>query len=591
MLKNKIETILNFFVQNLSRLEKVFVRLTLLSFSLFILKIGFDLPNRLNLILNSLNTVILVYFCFYTIFRVLVSTEKRKFLNQYKLSVILVLIVSIDIVVNFFSIDSVSSTSFFIGNESSNSFISAITQGLVFFALFSGQFSFLSKLEVLKLSPYKLFLGSFVALILFGTLLLSLPNSTTQGISLIDALFTATSAVCVTGLVTLDTATDFTRTGQVIILFLIQIGGLGIITLTSFFAYVGGQKARLQNTMIVKELMQSDHLSNINSVLVRVIFTTFFIEIVGALILFGYWGMEDSYSLNSLFYSVFFSISAFCNAGFSLYSDSFMSVHNDFLSLFVISILIILGGIGVKTLSELRHYIFTSSFDRKRFRFSVQSKLVMKTSGYLIIGGFVLFLLSEFGNSLSGLSFLEKLKAAFFQSVVSRTAGFNSVDFSLLSIPTSLWYMALMFIGGASGSTAGGIKVNTAAIIWLWLKEILHGKKTCVIYNRSIHISVFHQAILVFCGAVVYAMLAIILLSATENVKTIDLIFEVISALATVGLSKGITSDLSIFGKFVISFTMLVGRIGIISFALSLLNSKRSYEHRVKYPEEGVSVG
>ncbi|MCB0280630.1 MAG: hypothetical protein KDD94_14065, partial [Calditrichaeota bacterium] len=378
--------------------------------------------------------------------------------------------------------------------------------------------------------------------------------------------------------------------GQTVIAMLIQLGGLGILTFTAFFIYLGGVKSNLKQTMLVKELIQSDHISNVNHYLFQIIITTFVIELIGAVCLYAWWTkfQFDNYSL--LFESIFISISAFCNAGFSLHADSFSSQHADSISILMVAFLFIAGSLGIKALTEIRHYLVKYKWQHQNFRFSIQTKIILRATVTLLISGTVLFLISEFNASLSGLSLLAKIKAAFFNSAVSRTSGFNSVNFSSITTVTALWFVAFMFIGGASGSTAGGIKVNTVSVLYLWLRAVLKGEKDCIYEGRSIALGTFHQAILVFTMSTVIVFIFILLLIISEDFSFVDITFEIVSAFATVGVSKGITTDLSSWGKFIVSLTMFIGRIGVVSFALTLMDRQEKVV-RVSYPTEGVMIG
>jgi trk system potassium uptake protein TrkH len=582
-----MEKIRIYLFQNLKKLESIFIQLTFFSIFVFVLRIGFEIPEIFDSFAFVLNQLILLYFLFYTFTKFVVSENKKSFLKRYKLTIYLWIIFISEILIStiFFSsrIFFTQTDNFFLH------FFNGIAIFLIALSLLSGQFTFIDFFKSIKLSPTRIFLYSFIAVILLGTFFLMLPKSTVNGISFTDALFTATSATCVTGLVTLDTATEFTRTGQIIILVLIQIGGLGIITISAFFAYVGGQKSNLNHSIIVKELLNADYFSSINRLLLRIVMTTFAIEFVGAFLLWAYWS-GFSFDSQTFYEASFHSVSAFCNAGFSTYSDSFMTVHNDFFSLSLISILIILGGLGFTVLTDIRHYFQTKKKFRKQYHFSLHTKIVLRATVFLLVIGFVGFFVTEFFYSMNDVNFFEKLKHAAFQSVVSRTAGFNSVDFSMISIQTTLWFVILMFIGGGSNSTAGGVKVGTIAVLWYWLKSLILKDKQCVIKGRAIRLESFHQAILIFVFAVVYVVFTVILMTFIEDFSFQEILFEVISAFATVGLSMGITSELSFLGKLIISFTMLVGRIGIITFAFSVVRPHKE-QLNIKYPEEYVHSG
>jgi trk system potassium uptake protein len=573
--------------------ERNLLNLNFFCLSLFLLDIGFEVNPTITIIHYISNFCYLSLFGFYQI-----KLAKREnlqlthFFKKHKLSVSILLISTLLVLYQFVVIPS-NDFALFITQIGSDQFIIRqiyLSQVLIFLTLLSGYFSIIHHLLSLKISPAKMFSLSFILLILVGTFLLMLPKSTTSSIDFIDALFTATSASCVTGLITLDTATDFTRSGQVIILFLIQIGGLGILTLTAFFIQFSGNRSNLKQKLLFKEILQSDNFSNVNRFLLRIIITTLTIEAIGALIMAINWYVIKSSTID-YFEIIFFSISSFCNAGFSIYSDSFMSHHSDWISLLTISSLIILGGLNPSTISELKKYIFLTKKEKRMFRFSLQSKLVLKLNFFLIFLGTGLFLLFEYSNTLESFHLIDKIKHSLFQSIVTRTAGFNSIDFSAIGHITTLWMIAFMFIGAGTGSTAGGVKLNTVAVISLWVKSLLKGEKQCVYEGRAIGLNAFHRSILVLIlSAVIIFTSTLLLTSIEENFKFIDLLFEVVSAFATVGLSKGLTAELSSQGKLVIISTMFIGRIGVVSFALSLMKDGKEEQH-LRYPEESIMIG
>jgi trk system potassium uptake protein TrkH len=442
----------------------------------------------------------------------------------------------------------------------------------------------------MKFNPAKLAILSFMTLVLVGTLLIMLPKATVshEPIRVVDALFTATSAVCVTGLSVLDTGSSFSLLGQVIILFLIQVGGIGIVTIATFLAILFGKGMAFRERIVMREMTNSDKISLITSTLKTIVLTMVCVEAIGALALMTAWAGEG-WSLARLVYvSVFHSVSAFCNAGFTLFPDSLMSYRSNTSVILVISFLIILGGLGFRVIADIIQAPLRRLHNSARIPIMVQSRLVLIVSAILVFVGAAGYLLLE--SSHSGASFKENLLFAFFTSVTSRTAGFNCVDTGGLSIQYSMIIIILMFIGASPGSTGGGIKTTTLAVLVMSIISIIIGKKRIVIFRRNIPFMMLNRALIVFTISSFLLVFAVFLLLVFENHDPVDLLFEAVSAFGTVGLSRGITEHLSNAGKLILILCMFVGRVGILTVTFATV-SGREERVRIEYPSENIMVG
>jgi len=462
-------------------------------------------------------------------------------------------------------------------------------------------------------SPTRTLIASFLVLIISGAGLLMLPKASTgESLSFVDALFTATSATCVTGLIVKDTGQDFSLMGQVVILTLIQLGGLGIVIFGAVFALLLGQALSLRESAAMQDLLSARTLSRIGNMIAFIFIGTVLIEAIGMVGLFGMWDDVPGQVANvhqQWFYSIFHSISAFCNAGFSLFSDSFVSYNRSWGVYVVVCPLIILGGLGFGVLYDLvntaadRVKRFFKKLFYKRYRLSMetpkrlrlQTKIVLSISACLIILGMLAILLFE--RYASGSDSAEKtgVLGALFQSITARTAGFNTVDVSAMSASSRFVLILLMFIGGSPGSTAGGIKTVTLAVVIMTAVAALRKRQEVEMFKRSVRIVVVGRAITVTLLFVAVLFGATLVLSITENSNGFalsEIMFETASALGTVGLSTGVTGPLTTLtdaGKLIIIATMLIGRLGPLTLLAALtFNIKPA---RYNYPDEAVIVG
>ncbi|MGB2862645.1 MAG: potassium transporter TrkG [Sedimentisphaerales bacterium] len=455
-------------------------------------------------------------------------------------------------------------------------------------------------------SPTQTLIASFLVLIFSGAGLLMLPAASADGkesLSFVDALFTATSGTCVTGLIVKDTGRDFSMMGQVVILALIQLGGLGIVVFGAVFALLLGQAFSLRESMAMQDLLSARTVSRIGNMIAFVFVSTILIEAVGAVSLLGMWTGDVQ---NKWFCSIFHAISAFCNAGFSLYSNSFVGYSRSWQVCVVICPLIILGGLGFSVLYDLvniaadRIKRFFKKWFNKQYRFSMetpkrmrlQTKIVLSVSASLIVLGALAILLFERYASGPGNPTENTITNALFQSITARTAGFNTVDIYAMSPSSKFIVILLMFIGGSPGSTAGGIKTVTLAVIVMAAIAALRKRQEVEMFRRSVRVVVVGRAVTVTLLFVAVLFVGTLALSITENSNYFtmsDVMFEAASALGTVGLTTGITSLLTTAGKLIIIAMMLIGRLGPLTLLAALtFNLKPA---RYNYPQEAVIVG
>ncbi len=433
--------------------------------------------------------------------------------------------------------------------------------------------------------------GSFLLVIAVGTLLLTLPISSRTGrLGVIDAMFTATSATCVTGLVVRDTWSQFSLFGQVIILMLIQVGGLGLVTLTSFFALAARRRMGFRDLRLLGESVSADGLSKATEVLKIVIKLAAAFEAVGiVLLLFAF---VPQFGAEGVWVSVFTAISAFCNAGFDLFGrfgaySSLMPYVNNYYVQAVIMFMIMAGGLGFMVWVELAEY-------RKKRRLSLHAKVVLQFSAIFWVGGAVLLALLEWSNprTMGGLSVPGKIMAALFQSVSTRTAGMNTIDLAACSPISKLLMSVLQFIGAAPGSTGGGVKVTTFAVLILTIRSVAQGRDDCVIGGHHIESKTVYRALtIIVIGAVAaFGSAVVVYYNTAETVSVIDCIFESCSAFGTVGLSVGVTGQLNTGAKLLYMACMFMGRVGPVSLAISL-TAKPDDNKRKVLPVGHINVG
>ena len=440
-------------------------------------------------------------------------------------------------------------------------------------------------LKKIQLNPPRILALGFATLILIGAILLNLPMASKNGesIGFVNSLFTSASAVCVTGLVVVNTAEHWSLFGQIVIISLIQMGGLGFMTMATIVAMLMGKKISLKERLVIKEQLNQDNISGLVRLTRYVVFSTFLIELIGAILLSTRF-IPKFGKITGLWYSLFHSISAFCNAGFDIMGESIVPFVGDFIINITIALLIIIGGLGFN--------VYIDISQKKSFkRLHLHSKIVIVITLILIFSGMFLILLVEKDNpnTLGELSKKERFLASFFQSVIARTAGFNSVDISKLYDTTGFILIILMFIGGSPGSTAGGIKTTTFGTIILTTLAVVRGNKDVSVFNRRINQDIINRALAIATIALALILTVSLLLTLTEEGNFLDLLFESTSAFATVGLTRGITPNLSTIGKLIISTTMYLGRVGPLTMAFAFAQKQKHPLYR--HCEGNIIVG
>lgn len=447
----------------------------------------------------------------------------------------------------------------------------------------------------LSLSTTQIILLGFLVVILLGSLLLSLPISTKskEPISYIDALFTATTSTCVTGLVTVPTYSTWSLFGQIVIILLIQIGGLGVVAFMALFMIFVNKKFNLRDNQLIQDAFNLNSLDGLRKFVKNVFLGTLLIEGIGALLYMLIFIPE--FGLKGIWISIFNSISAFCNAGIDIIGPvSLCDYATNPLINITTELLIILGGLGFIVWWDLIRVF--KDFKNKKFKclksLTLHSKIVISSTFILIFGGAILILIFEFNNQLTigNLNFFDKMQVSIFQSVTCRTAGFASVPQENLRNATSLLCILLMFIGGSPVGTAGGIKTITIVALLATALASIRNKRDVDLFNRTLSAQVTRKAVAVLCMSFTIVFISTLLLCLTTDRSLLDVSYETVSATATVGLSKNLTPYLNIWGKIIIIITMYLGRVGPISLAI-VFKSKKQESNIIKNPTEDVSVG
>ena len=450
----------------------------------------------------------------------------------------------------------------------------------------------------IEMHPAALVLSSFVLVIIAGAFLLHLKISTTNGfISWTDALFTATSAVCVTGLIVVDTGTFFTTFGQIVILGLIQIGGLGFMTISvALFTWIG-RSVSLKNRLVMQDLFAHTPRQDIYRLVRSVIIFTLLTELVGAILLTIVWSKEMPLPL-ALYNGIFHAVSAFCNAGFALFADGMVRYSGDWLLNCTICTLIVIGGIGFPVLYDLQSGFFGKK--ERRVRLSIQTKTVLLTTFILIAGGAIMFAFLENSSpTLAGKSTAEQLLISLFQSITCRTAGFNTIDIGSLREVTIVMMIFLMFVGASPGSCGGGVKTTTLAVLILFILGRIRHKKRVNIFKKSIpEATVTRSMSLILLSTTIISLVVFMLLLSDSyintaggsiRINTLQYLFETVSAFATVGLSMGITAVLTTWDKYWIILIMIIGRVGVLTFSYIIIGVGGS--NGKEYSEENMMIG
>lgn len=437
----------------------------------------------------------------------------------------------------------------------------------------------------MRFNPARTLAIGFLALIGLGTVLLLLPFASTNGVSVVDALFTITSAVSTTGLVVLDTGKDWTLFGQIVIMTYFQIGGLGYMVFATILLLLAGGHLSWSQRILAKESLAQFTLGGVLRFMVAVLIVTVIIESLGALLLFPFFARHFP-TTYALYLSLFHSVSAFCTAGFSIFSDSFVSYRSDAAFHLVIFLLELAGGIGFVVIVNIYERL------RRRHRLSLHSKVALWTTLLLIAGGFITILLAEVGSSgtIEALPLKEKILVSLFHTIsASTTTGFNTFAIGEFTLASLFVMILLMFIGASPGGTGGGVKTTTFAVLLANLRRTIRNEKDVNIFKRRLPAAIINRAFTIVFLSLIWIAVATLILLYTEKREFVSILFEVVSAFGTVGLSTGITPTLSEIGKCLLAATMLFGRIGLLTFGMSLI--LRFKVRRFRYLEEEVLVG
>lgn len=553
---------------------------------------GFYLKDEIKEYTSILPGTVLYGFSIYYILRVALEKDRLAFIKSHRIELLLIGFIIIYLLFPQLISGIVFSINPMLSPKTLTYVYLIITQTLAIITLLLEAINQSKKLINRRIQPAMLLMLSFIVIIIIGALLLMMPKSTYGGyISFVDALFTSASAVTVTGLTVVDTEGFFTYNGKLIILGLIQIGGLGIMTLTSFFAFSSGKSYNLKEYVAVQEMFGEENISGLKRLIYQIVGLTFIIEFIGALLIFNFADLSFiSSTKEKIFFSVFHSVSAFCNAGFSLLSQN-LAHENLFLNfpfLLIIMFLIIAGGLGFPVLRDIRKVFVNNVLNKNNIQFKLHSRLVLITSVALIIVGAVFYFALEANKSMNSQNTFEQVLTSVFQSVTTRTAGFNTVDFTKLSLPVIFIIIVLMWIGASPASTGGGIKTTAFSISLLNLFSIARGKDRVEIFKKRISSFDISRSFSTIILSMIYISIATFLLLLSENASFEKILFEVISASSTVGLTLGITPELSQFGKLIITSAMFIGRIGFLTFTLALF--KKMDVHLYDYVEEKTII-
>jgi trk system potassium uptake protein TrkH len=553
-----------------------------------------DIQTRFSSIFtHTLDFTILFLFLAEVVVDFIRSSDKRHFFKRQMFEVLFLIFFTVLFAYNKFLLFSRASTLY--GNLPGKIII--VRNIFVLLKVFGRIRKLSAFVRSLTAHPARTVLLSFVLVIVTGTILLMLPFTTPDaaGLSFVDSLFTATSAVCVTGLIVVDTAAAFSIWGKIIIMLLIQVGGLGIMILSFFMAFILRRSLTVEDKFLISYMTSEKDMRNLGRSIKNIINITLIIEGVGAVLLFLGFRTSMGTNLQTLFISVFHAVSAFCNAGFSLFSDSLEGFRSHTLINLTVSVLIILGGLSFVVIMNLKGWLaagIPNAFRKRSFSIkglSLNTRVVLLGTGILLGLGMLLIYALEHRYSLADFDLKTQYLAAFFQSVTTRTAGFNTISMSGLRNPTYLLMMIFMFIGGASGSTAGGVKINSLALFLAYVNSLLKDKREVTLYNHSIAKDLVLRALLILLFGLVSVLAGMMILSITENAPFILICFETVSAFGTVGLSAGITSALSIIGKYVIILLMFIGRIGPLTLLAAA--AQRIRQVQIEHPTGEILVG
>lgn len=572
---------------------------SLLALAVFLYYYGFPHPPERLVLLVGVTKSIFGFFVLSYIIRVIFAIHSWQYIRNSLFEAALIVLLLIDIVSVFlFGFNALENLFLNLNIENFTPFYILFIQSYLLLLVGLEVTKVSTSITSIKLKPATTFIYSFLLLLLVGTGLLMLPEMTTKGsMPFIDALFTAVSAACVTGLAVVDTQTFFTFKGHLVILLLFQLGGIGILTFATFFALFLKKGVGISHQAMIRDFMSEDSLFNAKGMLKQIIIFTLLIECIGAFLIYLSWDVNTPFYDDAgemIFQSVFHSISAFCNAGFSLMSGGLNEdyLQNAYILHLVVGTLIIFGSLGFPALRD----IFGINNIRARLatpwkKWKLSTRIAVWATFALVLFGMGAFYLLESNTEiLAGKTGFQQLVTSFFQSVTTRTAGFNTVDIGALSTPTAILFIFLMFIGASSGSTGGGIKTSTFVLILLSVITTIRGKKSLELGGRSISFDLLNKAYTIFIFSATYILVGTFFLAYFEpKMSVLDLVFEQVSAFCTVGLTRGITPDLSTPSKLILISSMYVGRVGTLTLAFALASRVDSTNYR--YPKAHILVG
>jgi trk system potassium uptake protein TrkH len=572
---------------------KISFGIVLLGLLVLIGDFGFEQTVRTQNLLNGFYFIVLIISISTTILRYI---EKEKTISK-KVFIFDILSISLTIIILYLHLLGI------IRHDNSEYFYNDIWMDLVVVLTFIREIAEVRiNYKRTLINPAQLFILSFLFITLLGALMLMLPNATHEGISFLDALFTSTSAVCVTGLVVVDTSSYFTLFGQFIILGLIQIGGLGILTFASYFSYFFKGGTSYENQLAISDMTSSQKIGEVFSTLKYILLITFTVEIIGAALIFSSLDTVYFHSFfEKAFFSVFHSVSAFCNAGFSTLPNGLYEVgfrYNYFMQS-VIILIFVLGGLGFPIVVNILTYVKSKflrliTFSKEKVIYkpwvlNLNSRITLITTMSINLVAFIIFFISEYHNTLSEHHLLGKIITALFGATTPRTAGFNTIDMTTLNFPTIMLIFLLMWIGASPASTGGGIKTSTFAIATLNILSLARGKAKIEVYRREIADISVRRAFAVISLSLIIIGLGIMLISIFDSEKDLmSIAFECFSAYSTVGLSIGITASLSRTSKLVIILMMFVGRVSMLSVIIAFF--KKSKYKNYQYPTEDITI-
>lgn len=572
---------------------------SLLALAVFLYYYGFPHPPERLVLLVGVTKSIFGFFVLSYIIRVIFAIHSWQYIRNSLFEAALIVLLLIDIVSVFlFGFNALENLFLNLNIENFTPFYILFIQSYLLLLVGLEVTKVSTSITSIKLKPATTFIYSFLLLLLVGTGLLMLPEMTTKGsIPFIDALFTAVSAACVTGLAVVDTQTYFTFKGHLVIMLLFQLGGIGILTFATFFALFLKKGVGISHQAMIRDFMSEDSLFNAKGMLQQIVIFTLLIECIGAFLIYLSWDVNTPFYDDAgemIFQSVFHSISAFCNAGFSLMSGGLNEdyLQNAYILHIVVGMLIIFGSLGFPALRD----IFGINNIRARLatpwkKWKLSTRIAVWATFALVLFGMGAFYLLESNTEiLAGKTGFQQLVISFFQSVTTRTAGFNTVDIGALTTPTAILFIFLMFIGASSGSTGGGIKTSTFVLILLSVITTIRGKKSLELGGRSISFDLLNKAYTIFIFSATYILVGTFFLAYFEpKMSVLDLVFEQVSAFCTVGLTRGITPDLSTPSKLILISSMYVGRVGTLTLAFALASRVDSTNYR--YPKAHILVG